>query len=78
MAETRAAAESALDAFSALYGVKYERAVECLIKDREALSAFHDFPAQHWKHLRTTNAIESTFATIRHRFDNGSLWNTRY
>ena len=47
--------------------MKYERAVECLIKDREALVAFHDFPAEHWKYLRTTNAIESTFATVRHR-----------
>ncbi len=42
-------------------------AVECLIKDREALLSFYDFPAEHWKHLRTTNVIESSFATIRHR-----------
>jgi len=41
--------------------------VECLIKDRDALLAFYDFPAEHWKHLRTTNVIESSFATIRHR-----------
>jgi hypothetical protein len=49
------------------WGVKYDRAVECLIKDRKALLAFYDFPAEHWKHLRTTNVIESAFATIRHR-----------
>jgi hypothetical protein len=63
-----------LDAFTAIYGVKYERAVECLIKDREALLAFHDFPAEHWKYLRTTNAIKSTFAMVRHRFNDDSLW----
>jgi putative transposase len=48
-------------------GVKYDKAVECLTKDRDALLAFYDFPAEHWKHLRTTNVIESSFATIRHR-----------
>jgi len=69
---------SALDAFSTIYGVKYESAVECLIKDREALLAFHDFPAGHWKYLRTTNAIMSTFAIVRHRSNDGSSWNTRY
>ncbi len=42
-------------------------AVECLTKDRDVLLTFHDFPAEHWKHLRTTNPIESTFATVRHR-----------
>jgi transposase-like protein len=67
MAETRKAAENALDAFIATYGVKYEKAVECLTKDRDTLFAFYDFPAEHWKHLRTTNPIESTFATVRHR-----------
>ena len=67
MAETRKAAEAALDAFIESYGVKYDKAVECLTKDREALLAFYDFPAEHWKHLRTTNPIESTFATVRHR-----------
>ena len=67
MAETRKAAEAALDAFIETYGIKYEKAVECLTKDREALFAFYDFPAEHWKHLRTTNPIESTFATVRHR-----------
>ena len=60
---------SALDAFSTIYGVKYARAVECLIKDHEALLVFHDFPTEYWKYLRTTNAIESTFTTVRHRFD---------
>ena len=67
MAETRKAAEAALDAFIETYGIKYEKAVECLTKDRDALFAFYDFPAEHWKHLRTTNPIESTFATVRHR-----------
>ena len=67
MAETRKDAETAFDAFMAAYQLKYEKAVACLAKDREALLAFYDFPAEHWKHLRTTNPIESTFATVRHR-----------
>jgi transposase-like protein len=67
MAETRKDAAAAFDAFVASYGVKYERAVECLNKDHDVLLAFYDFPAEHWKHLRTTNPIESTFATVRHR-----------
>jgi len=67
MAETRKDAEAAFDGFIATYGVKYEKAVECLTKDRDALLAFYDFPAEHWQHLRTTNPIESTFATVRHR-----------
>ncbi len=67
MAETRTDAEAAFDGFLDSYGVKYEKAVECLSKDREPLLAFYDFPAEHWKHLRTTNPIESTFATVRHR-----------
>ena len=67
MAETRTAAEAALDAFIGSYGIKYDKAVEGLTKDRDALFAFYDFPAEHWKHLRTTNPIESTFATVRHR-----------
>jgi putative transposase len=66
-AETRAAAEAAFEAFVETYGVKYDKAVECLIKDREAMLAFYDFPAEHWKHLRTSNPIESSFATVRHR-----------
>ena len=48
-------------------GAKYEKAVACLTKDREALLAFFDFPAEHWDHLRTSNPIESVFATVRHR-----------
>ncbi len=67
MAETKAGAEMAFDAFIESYSVKYEKAVNCLAKDRDALLAFYDFPAEHWKHLRTTNPIESTFATVRHR-----------
>jgi putative transposase len=60
-------AEAAFDRFVELYGVKYDKAVACLQKDRDVLLAFYDFPAEHWKHLRTTNPIESTFATVRHR-----------
>ena len=67
MAETKTAAESAFDGFIKSYEVKYEKAAHCLAKDRDALLAFYDFPAEHWKHLRTTNPIESTFATVRHR-----------
>src|SRR5437899_12820852 len=67
MAETKKDALLAFDAVVETWGVKYEKAVECLIKDRDALLAFYDFPAEHWKHLRTTNVIESSFATIRHR-----------
>jgi transposase-like protein len=67
MAETRKDAEAAFDAFIEVYGRKYDKAVDCLRKDRDALLAFYDFPAEHWKHLRTTNPIESTFATVRHR-----------
>ena len=67
MAETRADAEAAFDTFIESYQVKYEKAAECLNKDRDALLTFYDFPAEHWKHLRTTNPIESTFATVRHR-----------
>src|SRR6202030_3329026 len=67
MAETKKDALAAFDAFIETWGVKYDKAVECLIKDRDALLAFYDFPAEHWKHLRTTNPIESSFATVRHR-----------
>ena len=63
MAESRARAERAMDTFAA----KYSAAVTCLEKDREALLAFYDFPAEHWQHIRTTNPIESVFATVRHR-----------
>jgi putative transposase len=67
MAETKKDALAAFDAFIETWAVKYDKAVECLIKDRDALLAFYDFPAEHWKHLRTSNVIESSFATIRHR-----------
>lgn len=67
MAATRADAEATFDAFLETYGRKYDKAAACLSKDRDALLAFYDFPAEHWKHLRTTNPIESTFATVRHR-----------
>ncbi|GHE04212.1 hypothetical protein GCM10008024_30650 [Allgaiera indica] len=53
--------------FEEKYGAKYARSVTCLTKDTEALLAFHDFPAEHWDHLRTSNPIESVFATVRHR-----------
>lgn len=66
-AETKAEAEAAMDTFVEKYGVKYDKAVACLVKDREALLAFFDFPAGHWDHLRTANPIESVFATVRHR-----------
>jgi putative transposase len=67
MAETKKDALATFDALVETWGVKYDKAVECLIKDRDALLAFYDFPAAHWKHLRTTNVIESSFATVRHR-----------
>lgn len=66
-AETRAGAGAAMGVFAEKYGPKYEKAVTCLTKDREALLAFYDFPAEHWDHLRTANPIESVFATVRHR-----------
>ena len=67
MAENRAAAEQAFDHFLNTYEVKYAKAAECLAKDRQALLTFYDFPAEHWPHIRTTNPIESTFATVRLR-----------
>jgi putative transposase len=67
MAETKAIAELTFDAFIESYALKYAKAADCLSQDRDALLAFYDFPAEHWKHLRTTNPIESTFATGRHR-----------
>jgi transposase-like protein len=74
MAETRADAVVAFDTFLERYRAKYPAACECLEKDRDVLLSFYDFPAEHWKHLRTTNPIESTFATIRlrHRRTKGS------
>jgi transposase-like protein len=67
MADTRDNATKAFDAFLETYQAKYPKATECLAKDRDELLAFYDFPSEHWKHLRTTNPIESTFATIRLR-----------
>ena len=67
MAETRKQAENAFDFFLEAYGPKYDKATACLAKDRDALLTFYDFPAEHWKHIRTTNPIESTFATVRLR-----------
>ena len=67
MADTREHANQAFDLFKKTYEAKYPKAVECLTKDREVLLAFYDFPAEHWIHLRTTNPIESTFATVRLR-----------
>jgi putative transposase len=67
MAESRAAAEQAFDNFLLSYELKYPKASECLHKDRAALLTFYDFPALHWQHIRTTNPIESTFATVRLR-----------
>ncbi len=67
MAESREAAEKAMALFKEKYTAKYPRAVTCLTKDAVALLAFYDFPAEHWLHVRTSNMIESTFATLRHR-----------
>ena len=67
MAATKKAAVVAFDLFVKTYGVKYEWAVKKLIKDRDMLLTFYDFPAEHWKHIRTTNPIESVFATVRNR-----------
>ena len=66
-AETKALADERIDSFVAAFSPKHERAVECLVKDREVLLTFMDFPAEHWKHLRTSNPIESSFATVRLR-----------
>lgn len=67
MADSRKLAEKALDRFVQTYQAKYPKASECLTKDREELLAFYDFPTMHWQSIRSTNPIESTFATIRHR-----------
>ena len=69
MAPTKAAANQSFDLFLQTYSPKYAHAAECLGKDRDALLAFYDFPADHWLHIRTTNAIESVFATVRLRTD---------
>ncbi len=74
MAPTKADADQAFDLFVATYQAKYPKATTCLAKDRNVLLSFYDFPAEHWIHLRTTNPIESTFATVRlrHRRTKGS------
>ncbi|MBY4638694.1 IS256 family transposase [Gluconacetobacter entanii] len=66
-AETRADATAAFGFFVDAYGAKWDKAVAKLVKDRDALLTFYDYPAEHWKHIRTSNPIESTFATVRHR-----------
>ena len=68
-ADTKAEANAAFDFFVEAYGVKWDKAVAKLVKDRDALLTFYDFPAEHWKHIRTSNPIESTFATVRHRHE---------
>jgi transposase-like protein len=69
MAETKAVADKAFDLFVKMYEAKYPKATECLAKDREALLTFYDFPGEHRVHIRTTNPIESVFATVRLRHD---------
>jgi putative transposase len=73
-----ASAETAIGVFAVKYGANHGKAAECLTKDRETLLAFYDFPAEHWDHLRTTNTIESVFATVRRGTvrTNGSLSST--
>ena len=66
-AETKAKANVAFDFFVEAYGVKWDKAVAKLVRDRDVLLTFYDYPAEHWKHVRTSNPIESTFATVRHR-----------
>lgn len=68
-AASKTEADKAFDRFIKTYDAKYPKATECLAKDRAALLAFYDFPAEHWSHIRTTNPIESTFATVRLRTD---------
>ncbi|MBL0407125.1 IS256 family transposase [Microvirga aerilata] len=78
LAPTRAQAEVAVDLFAEAYQARYPKAVECVRKDQRELLAFFDWPAEHWIHLRTTNPIESVFATVRHRTvrTKGALWPT--
>ena len=66
LSPNRAAAEAAMATFAEKYAPKYQKAVDCLLKDRDVLLTFFDFPAEHWTHLRTSNPIESAFATVRH------------
>jgi putative transposase len=67
MAESQKEAEKAFDYFVSAYEAKYPKAVDCLSKDRDVLLSFYAFPAEHWVHIRTTNPVESTFATVRLR-----------
>jgi len=67
MAPDKAEAQRHFDDFISIYEAKYPRATECLQKDRAELLTFYDFPAEHWRHIRTTNPIESTFSTVRLR-----------
>ena len=67
LSENRAVADAAMTTFAEKYAPKYDKAVDCLLRDRDALLTFFDFPAEHWTHLRTSNPIESAFATVRHR-----------
>jgi putative transposase len=76
-AATRQEADKAFDLFVASYEAKYPKATECLSKDRETLLVFYEFPAEHWMHLRTTNPIESTFATVRLRTEKTKGTGTR-
>ncbi len=69
LAATKANAQTAFERLIKTYEARYPKAVEYLVKDRDALLAFYDFPAEHWQHIRTTNPIESTFATVRLRTD---------
>ena len=66
MAEGRVESERAIDHFEERFGVKYPKAVECISKNRESLLIFYEIPAEHWINIRTTNVIESSFATVRH------------
>jgi transposase-like protein len=67
MAPTKEAAYKAFDTAVSTYSSKYPRAMQCLGKDKDQMLAFYDFPAMHWQHIRTSNPIESTFATVRLR-----------
>ena len=67
LSPTKEMALKAYEAFVRLYTVKYPGACKCLEKDKDQLFSFYDFPAEHWAHIRTTNPIESAFATVRHR-----------
>ncbi len=67
MAESCSSAYKAYDLFVKNYSVKYKSATDCLIKDKDEMLAFYNYPAEHWMHIRTSNPIESTFATVRLR-----------